>query len=148
MQDRGVKTVDLPLFPGYLFCRLDIRERLLPVLTTPGVIRIVGAGKTPIAIGDDEIAAVQAVIRSGLPTIPWPSLAPGSRVFIERGPLAGLEGVAVNVEKKYRLIVSVSLLQRSLAVEIEREWVRPILNGAGANAVPQAERLRGSARVA
>jgi transcription antitermination factor NusG len=126
-----VKELDLPLFPGYLFCRFDVRGRLLPILTTPGVMSIVGAGKTPIPVSDDEISAVQAVIRSGLPAMPWPCLTVGSRILVEAGPLAGLEGIALNVDHKYRLVVSLTLLQRAVAVEIEREWVRPILMGAG-----------------
>jgi transcription antitermination factor NusG len=136
-----VKELDLPLFPGYLFCRFDVENRL-PILTTPGVIKIVGAGKTPIAVSDDEIAAVQAVVRSGLPAMPWPCLTVGSRILIEGGPLSGLEGIALNVDRKYRLVVSVPLLQRAVAVEIEREWARPILQGTGCRAVPMSERLR------
>src|ERR1017187_8791000 len=112
-----IKELDLPLFPGYLFCRFDADNRL-PILTTP------------VAVSDEEIGAVQAIIRSGLPAQPWPCLTVGSRIFIERGPLAGVEGIALNVEKKYRLVVSVPLLQRSVAVEIAREWARPILNGS------------------
>ena len=137
-----VKELDLPLFPGYLFCRFDVQDRLLPILTTPGVMRIVGAGKTPVPIPDEEIATVQVIIRSGLPAVPWPLLSVGSRVFIERGPLIGLEGTALSVEKKHRLVVSVALLQRSVAVEIDRDWIRPILPGMGPRAVPLVERLR------
>jgi transcription antitermination factor NusG len=131
-----VKQLDLPLFPGYLFCRFDVHDRLLPILTTPGVISIIGAGKTPVAVSDREIAAVQAILRSGLPARPWPCLTVGSRVFIERGPLAGIEGVALNVDKAFRLVVSVPLLQRSVAVEIERDWIRPIQNGSHSRAMP------------
>ena len=142
-----VKELDLPLFPGYLFCRFDVNSRL-PILTTPGVVSIIGAGKTPVAVSDDEIAAVQAVVRSGLPAMPWPCLTVGSRILIERGPLTGLEGIALDVNRKYRLIVSVALLQRSVAVEIDREWARPILPGTGLPAVPASEKLRRFAAVA
>ena len=72
-----VKEIDLPLFPGYLFCRFDVRDRLLPILSTPGVIAIVAAGKTPVPVSEEEIAVVQAVVRSGLPTLPWPCLTIG-----------------------------------------------------------------------
>jgi transcription antitermination factor NusG len=123
-----VKLLDLPLFPGYLFCRLDVNGRLLPILTTLGVICIVGAGKTPVAVSEDEIAVVQAVIRSGLPAQPWPFLKVGGRVYIERGPLAGIEGIVTNTDKKFRLVVSLTLLQRSVAVEIDRDWVCAISN--------------------
>jgi transcription antitermination factor NusG len=139
-----VKLLDLPLFPGYLFCRFDVSGRLLPILTTPGVICIVGAGKSPIPVGEDEIAAVQAVLRSGLPSSPWPFLNVGAHVYIERGPLTGLEGIVTSADKKYRLVVSVPLLQRSVAVEIDSDWARPILQGAGPISVHEAERLRAS----
>jgi transcription antitermination factor NusG len=119
------KDLDLPLFPGYLFCRFDARVRL-PILTTPGVISIVGTGKVPVAISDREIESIQTMIRSGLHLQPWPQLVVGSRVVIEEGPLKGLEGVAVDIKKKYRLFISIPLLQRSVSVEIDREWVRPL----------------------
>lgn len=119
------KDLELPLFPGYLFSRFDAQVRL-PVLTTPGVISIVGTGKTPVAIPDQEIEAIQTMVTSGLILQPWPQLVVGSRVVIEHGPLKGLEGVALDVKKKYKLFVSVPLLQRSVSVEIDREWVRPL----------------------
>ena len=142
-----VKELDLPLFAGYLFCRFDVNKRL-PILTTPGVVSIVGAGRMPVAVSDDEIAAVKAIVRSGLPAMPWPCLAVGAHIVIERGPLAGLEGIALDVDRKHRLVVSVSLLQRSVAVEIDRAWARPISPGAGCPAVPKNENLRRSATVA
>jgi len=120
-----IKELDLPLFPGYLFSRFDARERL-PILKSPGVIAIVGLGKMPIPISDEEIEAIQAIVRSGLRAEPWPHLTIGSRVFIEAGPLAGLEGIVVKVGKRFRFVVSVQLLQRSVGVEIERSWVRPV----------------------
>jgi transcription antitermination factor NusG len=118
-----IKHLERPLFPGYLFCHFDVNDRL-PVLTTPGVIGIVGVGKIPIPVDDDEIEAVRSIVRSGLTTEPFLSLAVGSEVYIERGPLAGLTGVIINTDKVCRLVVSVSLLQRSVAVEIDRNWVR------------------------
>src|SRR5271168_512103 len=81
------KELDFPLFPGYLFSRFDVRDRL-PILKSPGVIAIVGVGKTPISIPDEEIEAIRAIVRSGLPVEPWAHLTVGSRVFIEAGPLA------------------------------------------------------------
>ncbi len=120
------KLLDLPLFPGYLFCRIDIAGGLLPIVTTPGVLGLVSAGRRPIQISDSEIQAVQSVVRSGLVATPWPGLVPGSPVVVERGPLAGVEGVVLDAGRKFRLIVSVPMLQRAVAVEIEREWVRPL----------------------
>jgi transcription antitermination factor NusG len=140
------KELELPLFPGYLFCRFDVNDRL-PILTTPGVIGIVGIGKTPAPVDLDEIEAIRVILRSGLAAQPWPSLRVGSKVYIERGPLAGLEGIITNTDKVYRLIASVSLLQRSVAVEIDREWARPIAHGMGPRAVPLSERTRPLARL-
>ena len=140
-----VKQLDLPLFPGYLFCRFDVRDRL-PILTTPGVISIVGAGKTPVPVDDDEIEAIRAVLRSGLAAQPWPFLRVGSKVYVEGGPLAGVEGIITNKDKVYRLVVSVSLLQRSVAVEINREWARPIPDRMGPRTVTLSEHPRSLAR--
>jgi transcription antitermination factor NusG len=119
------QPVELPLFPGYVFCRLDPQRRL-PLLITPGVMHFVGIGKCPEAIDDQEITAIQAAVRSGLRAEPWPFLQVGHWVRLEEGPLTGLEGILVEVRKQHRIIVSVSLLRRSIAVEIDREWVRPL----------------------
>lgn len=121
------KQLILPLFPGYTFCRFDIQGRLLPILTTPGVVSIVSAGRVPLSIPSREIDAVKAVVKSGLPVLPWPSLTVGAKVAIERGPLAGVEGVILNADKGCRLVVSIPILQRAVSVEIDRHWVRPIL---------------------
>lgn len=136
------KEIELPLFPGYLFCRFDVRDRLLPIFTTPGVMSIVGAGKTPIPIEEDEIEAVRAVLRLGLAAQPWPYLAVGSRVYIDRGPLAGVEGIVTSTDRVYRLVLSVSLLERSIAVEIDREWARPLLQAEDCRALSLSERVR------
>ena len=128
-----MKQVSAPLFPGYLFCRFDVSDRL-PVVSTPGVIGVVGLGKIPVPIDEEEIEAVQAILRSGLAAQPWPLLQVGSKVYIERGPMAGLEGIIARTDKVYRLVVSVSMLQRSVAVEIDREWARPIADVTGPRA--------------
>lgn len=123
--DRVIEGLQ-PLFPGYMFCRFDPQQRLLPILTTPGIIGIVSAGRTPIPIPDEEIAGIRHVLRSGLLTQPWPFLEAGCRVRIDHGSLAGLEGIITGTEKIHRLIVSITLLQRSVAVEIDRAWAQPI----------------------
>jgi transcription antitermination factor NusG len=119
------KSVELPLFPGYVFCRLNPEFRL-PLLTIPGVVSFVGIGRVPSAIDATEIAAIRAAIGSGLQAEPHPFLAVGQRVRLAEGPLAGLEGFLVEVRKQQRIAVSVSLLKRSVAVEIDRHWVRPL----------------------
>jgi transcription antitermination factor NusG len=119
------KSVEFPLFPGYVFCRLNPQHRL-PLLTIPGVLHFVGIGKTPVPIDDEEIIAIQSAVKSGLSAEPWPFLEAGQRVRLEDGPLAGMEGFLVEVRKRFRVVVSVTLLKRSVAVEIDREWVAPL----------------------
>jgi transcription antitermination factor NusG len=101
-------------------------EDRLPVLTIPGAVGLVGFGKGPSAIPDREILSVRKMVDSGLLTGPWPFLAVGQTVLIERGPLAGVEGVLQEVKKALRLVVSIHLLQRSVSAQIDRSWVRPV----------------------
>jgi transcription antitermination factor NusG len=117
-----VKEVEVPLFPGYLFCRMNQHNRL-PVLMTPGVMQIVGVGKTPVPVEEEEIAAIQRVGTSGLSTMPWPYLEVGHVARIEDGPLRGMTGIVVKIKSGLKLVLSVSLLQRSVAVEIDRSWI-------------------------
>ena len=120
-----MKQLTLPLFPGYLFCRFDLNHRL-PILVTPGVLQVVGAGKVPLPVDESEIAALRSIVNSGLQAEPWPYLKVGQRVRIERGSLEGVEGILTSVKKPFRLVVSVTLLQRSVAVEVDQGWVSPI----------------------
>jgi transcription termination/antitermination protein NusG len=120
-----VKIMDLPLFPGYLFCRLNLDERL-PLLTTPGFLYLVGVGKNPEPVDEAEIAGIQAVLRSGLTVTPWPNLVVGQKVRLKHGPLRGLEGVLTRIANRHRIYVSVTLLKRSISVEVDPEWVHPV----------------------
>jgi len=120
-----MKEVQLPLFSGYLFCRLDLNRRL-PVLITPGVMHIVGIGKIPHPVDEFEIAALQSIVVSGLQAEPRTYLSIGERVRIELGPLAGTEGILTSLKGSSRLVVSVNLLQRSVSVEIDESWVVPV----------------------
>lgn len=120
-----VKQVDRFLFPGYVFCRLNPENRL-PVLTVPGTVSLISFGKRPVSIPDREIASVRTMVDSGLFVGPWPFLAAGQTVVIERGPLAGAEGILQEVKKSFRLVVSIHLLQRSVSVELDRSWIRPV----------------------
>ena len=119
--DRKVET-ELPLFRGYLFCRLNVLKRM-PILTTPGVAGIVGFANEPVPIPEDEIETVRAVLRSGLPTEPCPFLREGQPVRIRSGSLEGQEGILLKKKNKWRLIVSITMLQRSVSVEIDRECI-------------------------
>jgi transcription antitermination factor NusG len=121
-----VKVMDLPLFPGYLFCRLNLEERM-PLITTPGFLYIVGIGKNPEPVDESEILAIQSVLRSGIPVTPWPSLMVGQKVQLRHGPLRGLVGVLTKIAaNQLRMYVSVTLLKRSISVEVAPEWIQAI----------------------
>jgi transcription antitermination factor NusG len=119
--DRVVES-DKPLFPGYVFCRFDRLQRL-PVMTTPGVASIIAFGHDPIPVPESEIDAIQTILRSGLPTEPCSLLREGQVIRIARGSLQGLSGILMKKKSEWRLVVSVTLLQRSIAVEIDRDWI-------------------------
>lgn len=125
------KEVDLPLFPGYVFSQFDPTFRV-PILNTPGVIDIVRMGSSLASVADAEITALQSLMRAGLPCQPWPYLETGQPVEIENGPFAGLTGKVIKIKKVARLVLSVTLLHRSVLVEIDRDWVRPARRAAAA----------------
>jgi transcription antitermination factor NusG len=86
----------------------------------------VTAGLEPAPIPDREIEAIQAVTRSGLPVKPWPFLKVGQRVVVTAGPLRGVEGILIEFRKTWHVIVSVELLQRSVAAEVDLDSVSPL----------------------
>jgi transcription antitermination factor NusG len=116
------KEFELPLFPGYVFCRFSVLTRL-PILTTPGVTHILGIGNRPVPLSETEIASLQTAIRTQLPVQPFPFLEVGQRVRIEEGVLAGVVGIIVRVKQAVNLVLSVTLLQRSVLLEINRDQV-------------------------
>ena len=120
-----IKTLELPLFPGYLFCQFDVTRRL-PILQTPGVCSVVGIGKCPEPIDEAEIEAIRTVVSSGATYQPHPYLNVGQLVQVEHGALTGLTGIVTQVKNDFRLIISVNLLMRSVSVEIDSAWVNPI----------------------
>jgi transcription antitermination factor NusG len=126
-----VKEIEAPLFPGYLFCRFDPYDRL-PILKTPGVAQIVGYNHIPIPVDEHEIMAIRRLVASGVPNFPCAYLEVGSKVRIDTGALRGLEGILTDVKGKRRLVLSISLLQRSVAVEIDSDAVSVVhaLQGA------------------
>jgi transcription antitermination factor NusG len=119
------KEVQQALFPGYLFCRFDFGNRQA-VVTTAGVVQIVGNGRVAIPVPDVEIEALQVAIASGIPSQPWPYLKAGERVRVNYGPLSGLEGILVNFKGNHRVVLSVTLLQRSLSMEVDLSWVSAV----------------------
>lgn len=119
---RRSREFDVPLFPGYLFCRFNVLRRL-PVITTAGIVRIVGAGASPIPVNDVELASLQIAMRARFPVHPHPFLHGGAKVAITEGPLAGMEGVVVKEKDPLRIVVSIGLLQRSVLLEIAADRV-------------------------
>jgi len=105
-----------------LFCRFDYTQRR-PVVLTQGVLQVVGCGRRPTPIEDSEIQAIQVAVASGVPGQPWPYLEVGERVKIHSGKLSGIEGILVNLKGNHRVVLSVTLLQRSVALEVDLSWV-------------------------
>ncbi|HEX4227157.1 MAG TPA: UpxY family transcription antiterminator [Bryobacteraceae bacterium] len=122
--DRVVET-HLPLFPGYVFCRFDPKARV-PILSAPGVVAIIGFGTEPAPIPDQEIEAIQTVLNSGLAAEPCPFLREGQRVRIKHGSMAGVEGILTKKKNDLRMVVSVTMLQRSVSVEIDNASIATI----------------------
>ena len=120
------KRVQFPLFPGYLFTRVPIRESRLDIVKVPSVVRILGFNGEPLPIPDEQIQAVRTLVFSTLACDPYPYLAAGDRVRIVRGPLRGLSGLLVEKKNRYRFIVSVDLIQRAVASEIDATDVEKI----------------------
>ena len=123
--ERKVRQTNAPLFPGYVCCQFDSLKRL-PILVTPGVISVVGRGRVPLPVNDSEIAAIQMIVTSGFHAEPWPYLEVGQKIRIEGESLSGLEGILIQFKGNNRIVVSVSLLRRSVALEIDRDCVRPV----------------------
>ncbi len=117
-----IREVQLPLFPGYLFCRFDPSERT-SLISTSGVIDLVRTGPDPAAISTEEIDSIQRIVASQAEVEPYPHLAVGDLVVLTRGSLAGLKGRLINVRNRSRFVVSVELLCRSVMLQTEPEWV-------------------------
>ena len=117
--------IDLPLFPGYVFVRLALRDRVR-VLQIPSVVRLVGFGGLPTALPDQEMEAMRNGLLRQLRLEPHPYLTIGRRVRLTSGPLMGLEGILVRRKGLLRLILSLDLIQRSIAVEVDSADVEPI----------------------
>jgi transcription antitermination factor NusG len=116
-QDR-IKEISLPLFPGYLFVRVG-QERWLQILTTTGVSGIVSCGDRPAAIPPSEVEGVRRLVESSLKIEPHPFLRTGDWVRVKYGPIAGVEGMLVRKKNIARLILSVEILGKSAAVEVD-----------------------------
>ena len=95
------------------------------MLDTPGVSKIVAFGGAIVPLEDAEVAGIQQLLALNLPLAPWPYLKAGDRIRVERGPMRGLEGTLLRTKDALRLVIGVELLQRSIAVEVDRDAVVP-----------------------
>ncbi len=123
-KDRRV-TLDLPLFPGYVFVRMALRDRLR-VQQVPGVAHLVGFDGTPAMLPEQEIDALRASLSSGVRAEPHPFLSVGQRVRVKNGVLAGMEGVLLRRKGGFRLVISIELIQRSVAVDADEADVEAV----------------------
>ena len=123
-----IAEIEVPLFPGYVFCQFDPNKRL-PILMTPGVVGVVGRGNRPEPVDDTEIDSIRTVALAGRSVQPWPFLKSGQQIRMQSGPLTGVEGIFLRVQDKDHLVVSVTLLQRAVSVVIERDSVSPVFSG-------------------
>jgi transcription antitermination factor NusG len=122
-KDRRV-TLDLALFPGYVFVRLALCERLR-VVQIPSVVRLVGFGGLPTPLADTEMEIMRSGFSQSLRAEPYPFMTAGRRVRITAGPFAGLEGILKRKKSNLRVVVSLELIQRSVAVDVDAADVRP-----------------------
>jgi len=122
------KWVQKPLFPGYLFVRVQ-QVQLSVVTMTRGVVYILGNGTEPVCVPDEQVETVRRLVEGPYPVVPWPLLQKGKRVQVTVGPLAGLETYIVERRggAKCRLVVTVELLGRSVSVEIDPSCVEPVV---------------------
>lgn len=116
-KDRNKKVL-LPLFPGYIFVNFDLKDKL-NVLTTKGVVRILGVNGNPIAIPDQQVNSIKGLLESNLNYDPYQYLVEGKEVKVVNGPLTGSRGKVIERRGQYRLILSVDLIQRAVSVEVD-----------------------------
>jgi transcription antitermination factor NusG len=118
-------VLDLPLFPGYLFARVSCRERRR-LLEVPRVVRLLGAGSTACIVPESEVRALQLGLNANSSVSPINRMRRGDKVRVLRGPFAGKEGTLVMQKHKFRLVLSVQVIQQSFGIEIGQEDVERI----------------------
>ena len=120
-----VRIIDQPLFPGYVFCRFNPDDRG-DVVRAPGVVHVVSTGRELLPVDPAELNHIRTVVMAEMKAQPHPFLKIGQRVRIDHGPLAGAEGVLTSANGVSSLVLSLRLLQRSLSVEVDATWIRPL----------------------
>ena len=137
-KDRRV-TLQLPLFPGYVFVRIALRDRL-NVLEIPSVARLVGSNRLPTFLEDNEVEDVRRALSGGVRAAPHPYLTEGRKVRITAGPLAGQTGILVCRKGARRVVLSMDSIQRSILVDVEAGSVEPMLGPHPSFALARASR--------
>jgi transcriptional antiterminator NusG len=115
-----------PLYPGYIFCRFNPNARG-PIVTTPGIVRILGCGSGPAVVSEIEIENIRRILTSNLTVNSCAYLNVGQHVRVVSGPLTGVEGILARFKGQFRVVVSVHVLQRSSEVEVNLDWIQPSL---------------------
>lgn len=118
------RTVTEPLFPGYVFCRIRRTQHRL-CLELSGAVELVGFGGRAEPIDDAEMTSLRAAADSGATLTTADFLRPGRPVVVVDGPLAGASGILEEIRSRQRLLLRVSLLQRAVAAEVDKAFVRP-----------------------
>jgi transcription antitermination factor NusG len=125
-QETDRTAIDRPLFPGYLFCRMT-QEFKGQIVTTPGVMKILSFGGHAAVVKDQEIEDIRVLVRSDVMREPWQYLPAGCIVQVCSGPLQGLTGVLLSIKDTRHIIVSVSILQRSVAAVLDSNTAVSVL---------------------
>lgn len=117
---RGGKRLEKPLFPGYLFCRFDVKQRL-PILQNSGVVHIVSIGNAPAPLQDEEVESLKIAAQAPASLNRYPEFIVGDMVTVTTGPLKGARGTILR-DGGDLLVISITLLQRSVSITISKEW--------------------------
>ena len=141
-KDRRV-TLQMPLFPGYVFVRIALRDRLR-VQEVPGVARLVGFNGLPAALPEADIEALKAGLAGGARAKPHPYLTAGRKVRVKSGPLTGMTGILLHKRNATRFVISVELIQRSVAVEIDGLELEPLSSPRGTRCTVSAAACSGN----
>lgn len=131
--NNGRHRVQLPLFPGYVFVRIALQDRLR-VIEVPGFVRLVGFNGLAYPLPEADINKMKEALTKGILAEPYPYLTAGTRVEIRSGPLQGMKGILLRRQNKYRFVISVDLIMRSMVVEVEAGDVVPVSGSSNCNA--------------
>lgn len=123
-KDRRMQ-LELPLFPGYIFVRMELGDRLR-VLQTPGVVHLVGFGGRPVALPEEEVARLREGLTADLRPEPWTYLTTGRQVRILRGPLEGFQGILLRRKGRLRFVLSLDLIRRSIIADVDVADLAPV----------------------